>query len=917
MRGRLIGIPLVIAFFLGCGLAGAESGPRLIHDFFPGEFERDESLGQLTPLGGTVFFIAQDLDAAPKVWRTDGTPAGTRRAAIFGVPGGEADREDNRQGIVGRAGRYLLWTSNELLLSSAEQGDGVVLHNHAGVGEPAIVGDRYFFYGCGTPDRCTVWSTDGTVSGTKPVQSLAVRFPAASPQIVGKHAGRWVLLRSEGALFAYDVRNDQVLLLFPEGAGHAERFPAGETLFFRTRHRTGEKLRETLWASRLDAPRAVRIFEDPVIGIAGVREGRLYFSNENSRLWSTDGRRGSVRPYNGTRVDPHSFSDMADQLGTIASKTLIPMPGYYFGALLATDEDRGEVNVVKSFCRGKYPCLSLNMSAVTMAGGKAFESINGQLWQSDGTREGTKAHEILSQVKVSTFRVLDGRLLLGATSHQGEEQLWETDGTAGGTRVLSDGTPDRPFRVLGAPVPLGGKLLVVAERIPVGQQLWSLAGGHATPLTSVRHLAAGVFPSAAYSLGERILFAGYTANGWQSVAEDGPAETLPIDPTYCETLFGVCPVRPVEVGPRLLFPVSFPEVGLGFTDGTATGSGVIPLESFNEESLSTPPIIALGHLLGHLGDEALALTEIGGLWISDGSASGTRLITRIPAELAYRIEAVGPPVSLGAQTLLFRSVWRSDDPDVPKLEVWRTDGTAAGTLLLATAPFLGAYSPALNPVVLKGRLFFRFGGKLWMSDGSAVGTQPLPSQLPGSTFGLAGGTETLYAASIENDGGPQTVWAIDPTTDPTIDPTTDPTALAVTQLGRFTSIKSNVDYTFGNVLGNTLIFETADEQWVYQQWLTEGTPTSTRPVPDRRVRSRARDFVTAGDRRYFTSCDLRHGCELWSTDRLGEGARLVADLWPGPRGSDPQILAVSGGAIWFAATEPSVGNELWKIDLRP
>jgi ELWxxDGT repeat protein len=903
MRGRWIGTGLVLASFLWCGLAGAAepaSGgtPQLVHDFFPGEFEPDESLGQLTPLGSTAFFVAQDLDAAPKVWRTDGTPAGTRRAAITGVSGSEGDR----QGIVGRVGRYMLWTSNELLVSSAEEGDGVVLHTHVRRGEPAILGNRYFFYGCGTPDRCTVWSTDGTVSGTKPVQALAGRFPTASPQIIGTHAGRWLLLGAEGALFAYDVRNDQVLLLFPEGARNAERIPAGETLFFRTRRQLGNETRMTLWASRLDAPRASRIFEDPEIEIAGVRGSLLYFTNEKGRLWSTDGRPGSARPYDGRRLPSYSFSDLADQLGTINSTTLIPVPGYYVGALLAIDETRGEMNVVKTFCSGKYDCLSFHMSALTMAGGKAFVSINNKLWQSDGTREGTKAHEILSKVNVSTFRVLDDRLLLGATSRQGEEQLWETDGTASGTRALSDGTPDRPFRVLGAPVPLGNKLLVVAERIPVGQQLWSVSDGHATPLTTVRHLAAGVFPSFAYPLGERILFTG--SGGWFGLAEDGLVEPLPIAPPHCENLFGPCPLRPAEVGQRLLFPFSTPDgsppyFGLVFSDGTAAGSGVIPLQT--PEGALTSPIIALGRL----GDQALILSQGGGVWVSDGSAPETRFITSLPVDSAdsSRIEAVESPIPLGSQTLFFRYVPVSPDLQRANLEVWRTDGTMEGTLLLAAIPSTRGFAPeSLNPAVLKDRLFFGFGGKVWVSDGSAAGTYPLPSQ-PGYTFGLAGGTETLYAATFGNDNEPQTLWGIDPTT------------LAATQLGSFNSIQIHVGGVLGYVLGDTLFFLTADEQWVYEWWVTEGTPSSTRPVPDRRVSTRGQDFVTAGDRRYFVLCDKAHGCELWSTDRLGEDTRLAVDLWPGPQGSHPRILAVSGDALWFSATEPSVGNEIWKIDL--
>lgn len=899
MRRWQVGIGLGLLLALSWGLggsaeAGSSDGPRLVHDFFPGEFVPDDSLKQLTQLGGTAFFIVQDLEAMPRVWRTDGTPEGTRQAVIPGVSVADADRQE----IEGTVGRYLLWTSGDLLLSSAEAGDGVVLYSHARTGGSAILAGRYFFHGCGMPERCTVWSTDGTIVGTKPIQTVAGRFSAESPQIVGTLANRWLLLAAGQALFAYDVRNDQVLLLFPKGARQAERFPVGETLYLRTRHKDGDRFRETLWASRLDAPRAKRIFEDPGISIAGQRDGRLYFSNAKGRLWSTDGRPGGLRSYVGTRIDPYSFSGLVDQLGAVqSSKTLIPMPGYYFGALLSADEARGEVSVVKTFCRGKYPCLGLRMSPVTLAGGKAFEAISGELWKSDGTLEGTKVHEILGNVDVSTFRVHQDRLLLGATSRQGEEQLWETDGTASGTRALSDGTPDRPFRVQGAPMPLGSKLLVVAERIPLGKQLWSVENGHATPLTSVRHLGVGGAPSTAYALGERLVSVSDPYS--LGIQDDGSVETLPVNLPSCGGPFS-CPIRPVNVGQRLVFPFNggVVEQGLGFTDGTAAGSGTIPLIS-PETSPGWPFLTS-----GPLGDKALVLNQVGDLWAGDGTVAGTRWITRIPTpDNPVSIAAAGSPIALGSRTFFFRDVPVTPDLKRGNLEVWLTDGTAAGTLLLAAIPFARDFSAInLNPFISKGRLFFRFRGKIWMSDGSAAGTRLLPNPPSGYVFGLAGGTEILFAATFEGDEGPEKLWAVDLTT------------LAATPLSNFTSILPDVDDNLGSVLDDALVFWTADENWVYQYWVSDGTPAGTRPLPDARARSRGGEFVTADGQRYFTLCGRALGCELWTMDRLGNDVRLVADLWPGPRGSYPHILTVGEDALWFSATEPSVGGEIWKLE---
>lgn len=918
MRGRriVIGIGLVLAAFLLWGLAGAaesgsEGGPQLVHDFFPGEFDPDESLRQLTQLGNTLFFIAKDLESEARIWRTDGTPEGTRQVQVTGRPGEEGDR----QSIVGRAGPFMLWAlvpaedpDKVVLLSSTEQGDGIPLHTYRPGGEDAvaIAGNRFYFQDCMAGGGCRVWSTDGTAAGTQPIRALAAQFPAETLTITGTFADRWLLFRSHQRLYAYDAATDRVLLLLPDYAKRASMFPAGDSLFFLTYHEAGQKYRQRLWVSRLDSPRAAQLFEDGLIEVAGLREGRLYFSSGSGRLWSTDGNLESTRSYSGYRwLPPASFSSLADQLGSINSRILVPVPGYYMGGLLTVDETRREVSLTRRFCRGKYPCLGFHMSALTVAGDQAFGAINGNLWQSDGTRAGTRAHEILSRVNVSSFRVLDGRLLVGGASREGEQQLWETDGTAAGTRALSDGTLDRPFRVEEAPVPLGGALLVSAERKPVGQQLWRVADGRTTPLTSLRHLGTGLDPFAVHPLGDRLVLGGYRGNNnWLGLSEGGteggPVEPLPIQTGGCDVIDGRCPDDPLVIGQRLLFNPGYSGEGLGFTDGTAAGSSILPLTDENSVSSGVAA-------LGRLGDRALVADYTGGLWTSDGSASGTRFITRIPLDPDQLdgLSPVGPPVSLGSLAFLFNRVEVSSDPeDDAVLEVWRTDGTAAGTLRLASTPFPKDFAPYLHPVTVGGRLFFRFGGTLWVSDGSAAGTHPLQNQPPGGTFALAAGTDTLYAAAgyLDSDEEHETLWAIDPVT------------LAASPLGTFRRVAyGNVGGPLGSVLDNTLFFRAVDDRNVERWWVTEGTPGSTHPVPGLRVRNW--DFFTAGNRRYFTSCDDEHGCELWSTDRLGEDTRRLTDLWPGPRGSDPQILFASETAVWFAATEPSVGREVWKIDL--
>jgi ELWxxDGT repeat protein len=688
--------------------------------------------------------------------------------------------------------------------------------------------------------------------------------------------------RQQRALFAYDVARNRVLSLLPDGVQFVQIYPVGESLFFLTNF-------NQLWVSRLESPRASLLFSRAALAVAGWRGSTLYFASNQGNLWSTEGHRETTRSYSGLGVE--RFSVLADQLGALGSTTFLPMPGYYSASLLGVDENNRKVNELTRVCTGKYPCLDNDqMSPVTVAGKQAFEVIKGFLWQSDATPRGTKKHEVLAAADASTFRVLDGRLVLGATSVDGEQQLWETDGTVSGTRALSDGTLDQPFQVQGPPSQFAGALFVAADRKPVGSQLWRIANGQATPMTSLRHLATGIAPFFAAPVGDHVVVNGDNLAGLIGLAADGSAEPLQVDGDGCSFFFGGgdCPFEPVVVGPRLFFVQSGPQGELWSTDGTLAGTGSLDLDGVAG--------------LGRLGDLALVLDTGGGLTVTDGSSEGTRFIAQLGTDQDTQVQAVGPPVSLGAETFLFRQVTVPDDSTQAALELWRTDGTAAGTLRLASIPFDNNGFPFPTPVVVGGRLFFQFLGTVWRSDGSPEGTQPFSNQLPRGTFALAAGADTLYATA--GDDVQQTLWAINPAT------------LAATELVTFQRVGGGgVSSPLGSVLGNTLVFQVFDPRGVGRWWVTEGTPESTHSLPDPLASDQDVEFFTAGNRRYFSACEADHGCELWSTDRFGEDTRLVEDLWPGPRGSDPQILAVTGNAIFLAATEPTVGRELWKVDL--
>src|SRR5438034_8180286 len=65
---------------------------------------------------------------------------------------------------------------------------------------------------------------------------------------------------------------------------------------------------------------------------------------------------------------------------------------------------------------------------------------------------------------------------------------------------------------------------------------------------------------------------------------------------------------------------------------------------------------------------------------------------------------------------------------------------------------------------------------------------------------------------------------------------------------------------------------------------------------------------------FFVASDPTNGRELWKSDGTAAGTVLVKDIHPGSGDSSPYGLTDVNGTLFFAAFDPSNGTELWKSD---
>src|SRR5262249_23015423 len=167
------------------------------------------------------------------------------------------------------------------------------------------------------------------------------------------------------------------------------------------------------------------------------------------------------------------------------------------------------------------------------------------------------------------------------------------------------------------------------------------------------------------------------------------------------------------------------------TDGTANGTVQVFDTGAGFPTLGQLAVVG-GRLL--LLDGARPVESA---WLDTGTATAMQVVATVPTS------AVSPMWSYLA-TDATRAFFTRGSANVPGSEVWTSDGTPAGTTLVATLPVYGTYgatTASLSPgFVRQGRGLLRMADCVVSSDGTAGGTFALP--LGGNT--LLGNNLTLF-----------------------------------------------------------------------------------------------------------------------------------------------------------------------------
>ncbi|MFN7975172.1 MAG: hypothetical protein U0166_22945 [Acidobacteriota bacterium] len=287
------------------------------------------------------------------------------------------------------------------------------------------------------------------------------------------------------------------------------------------------------------------------------------------------------------------------------------------------------------------------------------------------------------------------------------------------------------------------------------------------------------------------------------------------------------------------------------------------------------------------------------LWKSDGTAAGTALVKDI--EVGAAGSNPGSAFDDGGRLVFVASTGAAG------AEPWVSDGTSGGTAMIADVNPGPAASGTSSFTAMGGQIYFSASTPhgLWKTDLSPAGTTLVaPIYLDPGTNRICNANGTLLFAANSGPQAKHELWKSDGTPAGTV---------FVKDLCPQSSSDPRDFFTIGGVALFVASGYTMDELW-----RSDGTVGGTYAVKDLTPESTsaAKAAGVVNGRLLFAARDALHGGELWLSDGTDTGTFLIGDIDPTTDPIAPSFVgAVGGQAIVASNNNPPTGREPWRTSL--
>lgn len=739
-----------------------------------------------TEFKGAGYFFASSSPGVQGLWRTDGTPAGTKLVKN-NLDGSHLTASGGKLFFVGNDGisGSELWKSDgtpggTILVMDLAPGplDGVSPNRGMVAANVAI----YFVAG-DFATGLTLWKSDGTEAGSVPLLAVDPFLPS-SIGLMGSSGGLLYFYANDGVngseLWRSDGTPAGTMMLRDIRPGAQGSFPSGFAELNGTVYFTADdgvsgselwKTDGTMMGTSLVVDLNPGVGDGVELGWSTVFNGALYFNADNGDgsglgLWKSDGSAGGTeRIWSGVEASYFAASGnrlyFVDDEGSEAPEVLWTTDGTTAGTAPVREFD----NI------GAFP--------VSFGGSLFFSASQGgeglELWKTNGTEAGAVLVKEINAAGGSNPNHLfvlrgnpfvQGDLLFAANDGAHGTELWKTNGYEAGTVLVKDLGREAGASNPGEFTKVGDELYFTAVDDSGERTQWKTDGtveGTATtdevpPLPR----ESGFFAFDDGINGRELWKTDGTEAGTRLVKDinPGPADGVAEDPEL------------VLIGGTLFFPADDGVNGLELwkSDGTEAGT-VMVRDIYTPAGFGSAPHMLVG-LDGFLIFRASSGQSSTELWRSDGSAAGTSLVVNLQEIGPFGV-AVGPREPLVSNGILLFLTWHGSSG----FSLWRTDGTRAGTIVLKALS--GAFEPAPELLEVGGTIFFTYQrrypmseayvpqGTLWSTDGTVEGTVLVKAFAPAPDTRFPVSQLTIYNGKlyflVQDPSGRRDLWTSDGT----------------------------------------------------------------------------------------------------------------------------------------------------------
>jgi ELWxxDGT repeat protein len=516
-----------------------------------------------------------------------------------------------------------------------------------------------------------------------------------------------------------------------------------------------------------------------------------YFAEMNGgieELWVTDGTAAGTRKVK-------AFGPLStDNIVEIGTHAFMSVNDGIHGLELWMTDGTTAGTVIADILPGPTGSFPAEMTAANRTlFFQADDGIHGnELWKSDGTVAGTKmVADIQPGAGGSTpngFVNVNGTVFFAANDGTHGAELWKSDGTAAGTVMVKDIHPGGLGSGPNDLVNVNGEVFFSATDGTKGFELWK-SDGTAAGTVMVKDINSGAgdsFPNGLANVNGELFFAATDGmHGSELWKSDGTQAGTVMVKDIWSGATGSTPANLTNVNGELFFTASDPTDGLELwkSDGTTTGTVLVKDILVGAGSSNPANFVNVNGELFFTATDGLKGVE---LWKSDGTQTGTVMVKDINS---------GAGDSNPQNLTNVNGVLEFEAFDGTKWDLFKSDGTAPGTTVLATnldpiVPF-GFTPPTaaindMNGDGMSDMVWRNTNGSLgvWLMNGGIISGGTLTSGgaavAPDASWSIAG------ISDFNGDGNADILWR-------------DTSGEVAAWLMNGTSITSGADLTSGGV----------------------------------------------------------------------------------------------------------------------